>query len=148
MKLSLLCPLLLSSLLCAAPQDWPQFRGPDGQGHSAERGVPFQWSEEKNVAWKSAVPGKGWSSPVIFDNQVWMTSAKDEGKSLFAICLDKTSGQLLHNVEVFPTLFLVSGDFSGGLDSVPLPFFAELVDGVAPFHEMEGSIHVSARVRV
>ena len=96
-SLSPLVLLILSSPLFA---DWPQFRGPDGQGHSDQRGVPIHWSEEKNVAWKSAVPGKGWSSPVIAGNQIWMTSAEAGGKSLRAICFDKSSGQLLHNVEV------------------------------------------------
>ena len=96
-SLSLLAVLTISSPLSA---DWPQFRGPDGQGHSDQRGVPIHWSEEKNVTWKSAVPGKGWSSPVIAGNQIWMTSAEADGKSLRAICFDKTSGQLLHNVEV------------------------------------------------
>jgi outer membrane protein assembly factor BamB len=83
--------------------DWPQFRGPDGQGHSNQEGVPIQWSEEQNVAWKSAVPGDGLSSPVIVGNQVWLTSAEDGGKSLRAICLDKTNGQLLLNVVVLET---------------------------------------------
>lgn len=80
--------------------DWPQFRGPDGQGHSDLEGIPVQWSEEKNVAWKTAVPGEGWSSPVIARNQVWMTSAKADGQSLHAVCVDATTGQLLHDVEV------------------------------------------------
>ena len=95
-------PLCILALLFArrVSADWPQFRGPNGQGHSDERGVPIHWSEEKNVTWKSAVPGEGLSSPVIAGNQIWMTSAENEGKSLRAICLDKTSGQLLHNVEV------------------------------------------------
>ncbi len=92
--------LLLSGRLFA---DWPQFRGPDGQGHSEEEGIPIHWSEEKNVAWKSVFPGEGLSSPVIAGNQIWMTSAKDDGKSLHAICFDKTSGQLLHDVEVLQT---------------------------------------------
>ena len=80
--------------------DWPQFRGPDGQGHSDQEGVPIHWSEEKNIAWKSAVPGEGYSSPVIAGSQIWMTSAENEGKSLRAVCFDKISGKLLHNVEV------------------------------------------------
>ena len=80
--------------------DWPQFRGPDGQGHSEEVGVPTHWSEDKNVAWKSAVPGQGYSSPVIAGNQIWITSAENEGKSLRAVCFNKDSGKLLHNVEV------------------------------------------------
>ena len=80
--------------------DWPQFRGPDGQGHSDQKGIPIHWEEGKNITWKTAVPGQGWSSPVIAGNQVWMTSADAEGKSLHAVCIDKTSGKLLHNVEV------------------------------------------------
>ena len=80
--------------------DWPQFRGPDGQGHSDQTGIPIHWKEGENITWKTAVPGEGWSSPVIAGDQVWMTSAEAEGKSLHAICIDKRSGKLLHNVEV------------------------------------------------
>ena len=88
---------------CFMKADWPQFRGPDGQGHSKEKNVPLEWSDEKNVKWKMAVPGKGFSSPVIFNQQIWMTSAENEGKSLHAICLDKTSGKLIHNIKVITT---------------------------------------------
>jgi len=84
----------------AWPTDWPQFRGPDGQGHSDAEGIPLQWSEEKNIKWKVAVPGKGWSSPVISGNQIWLTNSEKKGTSLHTICFDKTTGQLLHNVEV------------------------------------------------
>lgn len=80
--------------------DWPQFRGPDGQGHSDQTGIPIHWKEGENITWKTAVPGEGWSSPVIAGDQVWMTSAEADGKSLHAICIDKRSGKLLHNVEV------------------------------------------------
>ncbi len=93
------------SILFAGPilADWPQFRGPDGQGHSDEEGVPVRWSEETNVAWKSAVPGKGLSSPVIAGTRIWITSAEDEGRSLHALCFDSTSGRLIHNIEVLQT---------------------------------------------
>ncbi|MBC8245089.1 MAG: PQQ-binding-like beta-propeller repeat protein [Verrucomicrobia bacterium] len=96
---------LLLFLLATArlEADWPQFRGPDGQGHSDQKDVPIRWAEGKNVTWKSAVPGQGWSSPVIAGNQVWMTSAKAGGKSLHAVCFDKTRGALLHDVEVLTT---------------------------------------------
>jgi len=83
--------------------DWPQFRGPDGQGHSSAKGVPTTWSETENIAWKTRIPGEGWSSPVISGNQVWMTSAEKKGLSLHAICVDRTSGKLLYNVEVLTT---------------------------------------------
>ena len=57
------------ALLSLRPQrgdeDWPQFRGPGGQGHSTEHGLPVEWSETKNIAWKVPVPGRGWSSPVV-----------------------------------------------------------------------------------
>ncbi|MFL2910328.1 MAG: PQQ-binding-like beta-propeller repeat protein [Limisphaerales bacterium] len=96
--------LILSALIpCFMKADWPQFRGPDGQGHSKSKNVPLEWSDEKNVKWKMAVPGKGFSSPVIFNQQIWMTSAENEGKSLHAICLDKTSGKLIHNIKVITT---------------------------------------------
>ena len=97
-----LCPSALASLLVTASSsaDWPQFRGPDGQGHSDQKGVPIHWAEGENVTWKTAVPGEGWSSPVIVGDQIWVTSAEDGGKSLHAICVDKKSGKLLHNVEV------------------------------------------------
>ncbi len=97
--------LLLLSLLSPASivADWPQFRGPDGQGHSDAKGIPVEWSEEKNVKWKMPVPGQGFSSPVISGGQIWMTSSEMEGKSLHAICLDLATGNLLHNIEVITT---------------------------------------------
>jgi len=100
----ILLPLLIfpsSSALWSA--DWPQFRGPDGQGHSDAKGIPIEWSEKKNITWKSAVPGQGYSSPVIAGNQIWMTSSQAGGKSLHAVCLDKTTGKLLHDTEVLRT---------------------------------------------
>jgi len=91
--------------LCAgvlhADDDWRQFRGPDGQGEARADDLPLTWSETENVAWKTPVPGKGWSSPVVLNGQVWMTTALDGGKSLRAVCLDFDGGQILHNVEVF-----------------------------------------------
>lgn len=84
-----------------AAAEWPQFRGPDGQGHAAQTGLPVQWSERKNVAWKTRIPGQGWSSPVIQGNQIWLTSALDAGKSLRAICVDRETGSIAHDVEVF-----------------------------------------------
>jgi outer membrane protein assembly factor BamB len=81
--------------------DWPQFRGPTGQGYSDERGLPLTWTETKNVRWKVAIPGKGWSSPVIQGDKIWLTTATDEGKSLRAVAIDRNTGAILLNVEVF-----------------------------------------------
>jgi len=92
--------LLLFSVPIFA-EDWPEFRGPTGQGISDERGLPLTWSETKNVKWKTAIPGKGWSSPAILGERVWLTTATDEGKSLRAICVDRNTGAITQNVEVF-----------------------------------------------
>ena len=59
----------------ARAEDWPQFRGPTGQGHSTERGVPIEWSESQNVIWRTPVQGRGWSSPVVAGGRVWLTTA-------------------------------------------------------------------------
>jgi outer membrane protein assembly factor BamB len=88
-------------LVKATPGEWPQFRGPDGQGHVAQHGFVLEWSEEKNIAWKAPIPGSGWSSPVIQGNQIWLTSATDEGHSLRAICVDRESGKIVQDVELF-----------------------------------------------
>jgi outer membrane protein assembly factor BamB len=91
--------LLLATLLA---QEWPQFRGPEGQGLSKVTSVPLKWSESsENIKWKLPIEGLGWSSPVILGTQLWLTTATEGGKSLRAICVDAAGGKILHNVEVF-----------------------------------------------
>ena len=65
----------LATSTATASDDWPQFRGPDGQGHSEATGVPLNWSDTENVVWKTPIEGCGWSSPVVLGKQVWMTTA-------------------------------------------------------------------------
>src|SRR5215203_2398636 len=91
--------LLLTVLL--PPSDWPQFRGPTGQGMSDETGLPLNWSETTNVRWKIPIPGKGWSSPVVQGDHIWLTTATEEGRSLHAIAVDRNTGTILANVEIF-----------------------------------------------
>ena len=86
----------------AHAQEWPQFRGPEGQGHSAEQNLPVEWSETKNIVWKTPVAGLGWSSPVVAGGRVWLTSATgDRDVSLRAIAYDVETGRETVNVEVF-----------------------------------------------
>src|ERR1700722_5954502 len=99
-------PLLfaLTALAAVSAEDWPQFRGPTGQGQSTDRGVPLEWSESRNVIWKTRLPGLGWSSPVIAGGRVWVTSAiKEHGGSLRALAFDLETGRELVNTEVFRT---------------------------------------------
>lgn len=95
--LALFAPLSLSA------EDWPQFRGPDGEGHSTEKGLPLEWSESQNILWKTPVAGRGWSSPVVAGGRVWLTtSIERQGKaSLRVLAYDAQSGREVVNVEVF-----------------------------------------------
>jgi outer membrane protein assembly factor BamB len=80
---------------------WPQFRGPEGLGTAPGANPPLTWSEAKNVRWKTAIHGKGWSSPVILDNQVWLTTATEDGRELSALALDHETGRILHDLKLF-----------------------------------------------
>ncbi|MEW4529782.1 PQQ-binding-like beta-propeller repeat protein [Maioricimonas sp. JC845] len=80
---------------------WPQFRGPDGQGHVSSDNIPLEFGESENLTWKTAIPGTGWSSPVVLGDQIWMTTALDDGHSLRAVCVSRDDGSILHDVEVF-----------------------------------------------
>jgi outer membrane protein assembly factor BamB len=85
--------------------DWPEFRGPTGQGHSPAKNVPLKWSATENVAWKTAIPGSGWSSPVLVKGRLYLTTAVSaDGASslaLRALCLDARDGKLLWTTDVF-----------------------------------------------
>ncbi|MFO0428793.1 MAG: PQQ-binding-like beta-propeller repeat protein [Planctomyces sp.] len=82
--------------------DWPQFRGPKSDGHSAEVSTPLEWSETKNVMWKAEVAGLGWSSPVIVNGRIFLTTAvpQEKGLSLRALSLDSKTGTVIWDQEV------------------------------------------------
>jgi hypothetical protein len=100
--------LLTSGIVPLTAEDWPQFRGPSGQGHSNERGLPLEWSETRNIAWKTPLSDSGWSSPVVAGGRVWLTTAREMNDnrrrpevSLRALAFDVASGRQLIDVEVF-----------------------------------------------
>jgi outer membrane protein assembly factor BamB len=82
-------------------ENWPQFRGPTGQGHSAETGIPLRWSATENIAWKTELPGEAWSSPIVWNDRVFVTTATEGGASCRVLALDRKSGVILWNKEVF-----------------------------------------------
>ena len=87
---------------------WPQFRGPDGQGHVTEK-IPTSWSDG-DLAWKVPIPGKGWSSPIIAQGKIWMTTAvpgKGSTFTLRVLAVQANTGKLVHDIEAFvlPTKF-------------------------------------------
>lgn len=85
----------------AAAQNWTEFRGPTGDGHAKSTGLAVSWSETENVAWKTAIHGKAWSSPVVWDDQIWLTTARPDGKELGAVCLDRKTGKITKDIKLF-----------------------------------------------
>ena len=106
-SLSVLALLLLAFSEPAARADWPEFRGPWGDGHVSAPGdtnsigLPLHWSETNNVKWKTEIPYRGWSTPVVMGGQVWLTTATEDGHDFFAICVDAETGQVRFNEKVF-----------------------------------------------
>ena len=94
---------LLCLLTCRATADWPQFRGPTGQGHAASADLPIEWDAQQGVAWKVSVEGLGWSSPVVVDDRIYLTSAVPQGKDvqlLTAECRSLADGSLVWRREL------------------------------------------------
>jgi outer membrane protein assembly factor BamB len=101
---SILVLFIISSIVSVAQNSqpsWTHFRGNELNGISSETGVPSSWNDSTNIAWKVTIPGKGWSSPVILNNQVWVTTATGDGKEMRAICTDFETGDIIHNRLLF-----------------------------------------------
>jgi len=100
--------LLIVGLLSGwARADWPEFRGPWADGHVSAPGnhksigLPLRWSETENIKWKTEIPNRGWSTPVIMEGRIWMTAATPEGNDFFAVCVDAETGKILINEKLF-----------------------------------------------
>lgn len=81
--------------------NWPQFRGPAADGSAVGGDLPLKWSEQENVLWKTRIHDLGHSSPVVWGDQVWVTTATEDGKRLFAVCCERATGRIVHDVQVF-----------------------------------------------
>jgi outer membrane protein assembly factor BamB len=85
----------------AKPKEWNQFRGPNGDGDAGMANLPIKFSETKNLTWKTSMPGKAWSSPVVSNGNVWITNAEENGFKMWAIQLDWITGKQLKKILVF-----------------------------------------------
>ena len=92
---------IIMSTALPASANWPEFRGPSSNGHSEATNLPVKWSPSENITWKTPIHGKGWSSPVIWGDQIWITTAENKGKDLYAVCLSRKSGKILHDIKLF-----------------------------------------------
>ncbi len=86
--------------VCIYAQNWTHFRGSSLDGISDEMNVPVHWNDTSHIRWKTAVHGKGWSSPVIYSDQVWMTTSEDDGSAMYAVCVDKNSGTFIFDIKL------------------------------------------------
>lgn len=96
-----LLSITLFTSTATASDNWPSFRGPTGDGHSTAKGVPTTFGEDQNLRWKTPIRDKGWSSPVVWGNQVWVTTAKEDGTKMAAICVDLKTGKVIHDLTLF-----------------------------------------------
>lgn len=106
---ALVCPLWGASTSASNnPANWPAFRGPQGTGMAGANenespALPLHWSETEHVAWKTAIPHSGLSTPVVMAGKVWLTTATLGGHSSFVLCLDAETGEILLNRPLFHT---------------------------------------------
>ena len=101
MKTASLCGIILMLINpTLMAEDWPCFRGPSRQGISQETDIPLRWSATHNIAWKTPIPGQGHSSPIVYGNRVYVTTAVDEGISLHLLCIDVETGKVYWDKEV------------------------------------------------
>lgn len=80
-----------------AEANWPEFRGPHGNGHVDGASLPVA-VDQSVVRWETPIHGKGWSSPVVWGDQIWLTTATEDGKQMSVICVDRTTGKIIHDV--------------------------------------------------
>lgn len=100
--------LLALSLAClgralqeAPPERWPEYRGPLCNGDAGDVELPLEWSETKNVRWKTEIPGRGWSTPVAWDGGAWLTTATEDGHDLYVFAVDTATGEILIERHLF-----------------------------------------------
>ena len=126
---------LLTTLTAAATlqaDTWNQFRGPSGDGHAQAKNIPLKWSQTENIAWKQKLPGNGWSSPVLHNDRLYLTTAVTRGDStppalsLHVLCVDAKTGKIVWNKEVFrPNSSRVQKQHKKNSYASPTPFIED-----------------------
>lgn len=98
--LLILTTFLVSENAYAQSQNWTHFRGTNLNGIADAKNIPLTWNESV-IKWKTQIHDEGYSSPVVFDNQVWITAATPDGKELYAVCTDFQTGKIIYDIKVF-----------------------------------------------
>ncbi len=85
-----------------ADQQWPRLRGPDGQGTAAEGPMPLHWGPDRNVVWKTEIPGRGNSSPVVWNDRIFVSTASRDGRERKILCFRRSDGKLAWEFKMPP----------------------------------------------
>ena len=99
--LLILAGLLIFPRTSSADQDWPHWRGPNGNGIAVSSNPPLKWDESSNIIWKSSIPGRGHSSPAVVGKRIFLTTADEKKKEQFALCYSRENGKLLWNRKLY-----------------------------------------------
>jgi outer membrane protein assembly factor BamB len=128
----------------AHAENWPCFRGPTGQGHSSETELPTKWSASEGVRWKTAIPGIGWSSPIVWKDRVYVTTVTDGNTQCRVLALDRTTGRLLWNTLVHEFVPLRKEQKNSYASPTPITdgqrIYAVFGDGTQVALDLEGKL--------
>jgi outer membrane protein assembly factor BamB len=91
------CVFVFIAVSAQEQENWTQFRGPNGQGISGAKDLPVRWGAEENIVWKTDIPGESWSSPIVWNNRIFLTTATEDGKNCHVIAVDAKTGKVLWN---------------------------------------------------
>ncbi len=93
--------LFLLNVSSFSAENWPVFRGHHQDGSSDAVNIPSEWSEIQNIKWKTAIHDLGWSTPVVWGKQIWLTTATKDGKQFFAVGIDLETGKIVYDLKIF-----------------------------------------------
>ncbi len=93
--------VLIISSSAGKDGNWTHFRGSCLDGKADVEHAPLFWNPDSNIIWKTAIHDRGWSSPVVFEDQIWMTTATADGREMYAVCADFQTGEILYDILLF-----------------------------------------------
>ena len=145
--------LFLGALTLAAlafsvqAEDWPQWRGPRGDGTSLEPAAPTRWSTSENVKWKVEIPGKGYGSPIIVGDRIFLNTALERQNKRVLVCLDRKTGKLLWQRDVLTAPLEQKNKLNNYASSTPASdgqrVFVTFLDGkqvLVSAYDLEGNL--------
>ena len=116
--ISTIC-LFSSGQVSSQEMNWTHFRGSSLNGIALNENIPLKW-DDSGIKWKTKIHDNGYSSPVVYNNQIWVTTAKPYGKELYAVCTDFKTGKIIYDIKVF-TPDQVEGKHSLNTYASPTP---------------------------